>query len=127
MIEITSNPIVYDSVISSVERDENGAIVVFVGSVRDISNDGKKVSFLEINRDCSNAEERLYDIASEVRGRWNLEDIAISRRVGKLKVGELALVVAVSAVHRQEAFEACQYAVDMIKQGGVTSERDLYE
>ena len=69
----------------------------------------------------------LRNIAEEIYQKWGLRDIAISRRTGKLKVGEIALVIIVAATHRQEAFEACQYAVDRIKQGHITMEKDLYE
>ena len=126
MIEITSRPISPERIINSVKKDENGAIVAFIGSVRDTCNEGKKVAFLEINTSGLDAEAKLHDIADEIRARWQLEDIAISRRTGKLAVGEIALVVAISAIHREEAFEACQYAVDMIKKGGITIERDIH-
>jgi molybdopterin synthase catalytic subunit len=126
MIEITTNPIVTDRVINSVKKDENGAIIVFVGTVRDTCNEGKKVAFLEIDLSGPDAEAKLRSIASEISAHWHLKDIAISRRIGKLAVGEIALVVAISALHRQEAFEACQYAVDVIKKGEITIERDIH-
>jgi molybdopterin synthase catalytic subunit len=126
MIEITSRPISPDRIINSVKKDENGAIIAFIGSVRDTCNEGKQVAFLEIDISGPDSEAKLRDIASEIHTRWQLRDIAISRRVGKLPVGEIALVVAISALHREEAFEACQYAVDVIKKGDITIERDVH-
>jgi molybdopterin synthase catalytic subunit len=126
MIEITSDPILTDRIVDSVKKDENGAVIVFIGSVRDTCNEGKKVTSLEIDLSGPDAEARLRDIASDISTRWQLRDIAISRRIGKLPVGEVALVIAISAPHRQEAFEACQYAVDVIKKGGITIERDIH-
>ena len=126
MIEITSNPILPDRIINSVKKDENGAIIAFIGSVRDTCNEGKKVVFLEIDISGPDSEVKLHDIANQIHTRWQLQDIAISRRIGKLAVGEIALVVAISALHREEAFEACQYAVDVIKKGDITIERDVH-
>ena len=126
MIEITSNPILPDRIINSVKKDENGAIIAFIGSVRDTCNERKRVAFLEIDISGPDSEAKLRDIADEIYTRWQLQDIAISRRIGKLAVGEIALVVAISALHREEAFEACQYAVDVIKKGDITIERDVH-
>ena len=71
--------------------------------------------------------EKLRDIAVEITGKWpvKIEDIYIHRRYGRLKVGEIALVAAVGSIHRQEAFAACEYIIDRIKQGGITAEQDI--
>ena len=81
---------------------------------------------MEIDISGPDSEAKLRDIADEIHARWQLKDIAISRRIGKLAVGDIALVVAISALHREEAFEACQYAVDVIKKGNITIERDVH-
>ena len=126
MIEITSNPLSPDIIASSVRKDDYGTVIIFVGTVRNTSQEGDKVSFLEIETCGEDAEAKLHNIASEIRQKWQLRDVAICRRVGKLKVGEIALVVAVAAPHRQEAFQACQYAIDRIKQGSITTEKDIW-
>lgn len=61
------------------------------------------------------AEAKLREIAGEIRQRWQLEDVAMVHRVGRLEVGDVAVVIAVGAPHRKEAFAACQYAIDRIK------------
>ena len=127
MIKLTSKPISPEPIIKSLYRDDCGALVNFIGTVRNTSKDGEKVSFLEIESCGNDAEAKLHDIASEVRQKWQLQHIAICRRIGRLKVGEIALVVVVAALRRKEAFEACQYIIDRIKLGGVTKERDIYE
>lgn len=126
MIEITPNPLLPELIISKLRKDDCGAIVTFVGTVRNATQ-GRKVAFLEIEACGENAEANLSKIASEISDKWQLQNIAICRRVGRLRVGEIALVTAVAAPHRQEAFQACQYAVDSIKQGKVTTEREIYE
>ena len=107
------------------KTNECGAIVSFIGTVRSISNQGEMVTALQIEPSDKNAEVKLGEIEKEMRQKWPIHDIAIHRRIGKLQVGEIALVVAVAAIHRQEAFQACEYAVDMIKKGGITLEQDI--
>ena len=126
MIEITSKPLSPQFVIDKVKNDDCGAIVTFVGTVRNTTR-GRKVAFLEIETRDEKAEPRLHEVVSEINQKWQLHDVAISRRIGKLRVGEIALVIAVAAAHRQEAFQACQYAVDRLKQGGITTEKEIYE
>jgi MoaE-MoaD fusion protein len=127
LIELTKNPISPERIINSLAKDSLGAYITFVGTVRNTSQEGNKVTHLLIEPSGEDAEIKLRDIATEISEKWGLQDIAISRRTGKLKVGEIALVLVVAAAHRQEAFEACQYAVDRIKQGHITKEKDLYE
>jgi molybdopterin synthase catalytic subunit len=127
MIRLTAEIISPEPIINSLYRGDCGALVNFIGTVRDTSKEGEKVSFLEIEPCGSDAEAKLCDIASEVKQKWQLQNIAIYRRVGRLRVGEIALLVVVVAPRRKEAFEACQYIIDRIKLGGVTQERDIYE
>jgi molybdopterin synthase catalytic subunit len=126
MIEITSKPLSPQFIIDKVKKDDYGAIVTFVGTVRNTTR-GRKIAFLEIETRDEKAETKLHEVVSEINQKWQLHDVAISRRIGKLRVGEIALVIAVAAAHRQEAFQACQYAVDRLKQGGITTEKEVYE
>jgi len=128
LIEITQGPIHPELSINKVRKRSYGAVVTFVGSVRDLSSGGKKALFLE--NDVSSmelAQRELQRIADEIRARWQLEDVAICHRMGRLRVGEVTLVVAVAAPHRQEAFEACQYAVDRFKQVVPRWEKEILE
>ncbi len=63
----------------------------------------------------------------EARQRWQVENIAISHRVGKLKVGEINLVVAVASAHRSEGFAACQYVIDQFKERLPTRKTETYQ
>ena len=116
MIEITQAPILPEEAINKVRKDAYGAIVTFVGMVRGLSS-GKKVLFLEYEASFKElAQRELERIAEEIQAKWHLEDVAICHRMGRLKVGEITLVIAIAAPHRREAFEACQYAIDRFKQ-----------
>jgi MoaE-MoaD fusion protein len=114
-IEITAAPISPESIIKKVKQDCCGALVTFTGTIRDYS-EGHKVLFMEYEAYHEMAYKKLAEIAAEVRDRWKPLNIAISHRVGRLEVGDVALVVAVGSPHRKEAFEACQYTVDRIKE-----------
>ena len=92
-----------------------GAVVTFHGVVRDNSR-GRAVRYLEYEAYKEMAERTLAQIAQEIAARWGLEHVAIAHRVGHLEIGETSVVIAVAAPHRQEAFAACAYAIDRIKQ-----------
>ena len=91
-------------------------MVSFIGTVREYSSEGEKVLFVEFGSDKGRMEEELRKVGEEIRDRWHLEDVAFCHRLGRIGVGETILVAAVAALHRQEAFEACQYAIDRIKE-----------
>ncbi|MDV3244720.1 MAG: molybdenum cofactor biosynthesis protein MoaE [Nitrososphaerales archaeon] len=93
-----------------------GGIVIFVGTIRNRSEHGR-VSGLEYEVYKKMAEKRLRVIEAEVKKRWPVRKIRMVHREGKLKVGEVSVVVAVSCPHRADAFEACRYAIDRIKTG----------
>jgi molybdopterin synthase catalytic subunit len=95
-------------------KNTNGAVITFLGTTRDFS-EGRDVLYLEYEAYQPMAENMLAQIVEEVREKWGIEDIAIAHRVGKLKIGEISLVVAMASPHRKEAFEASQYAMDRIK------------
>lgn len=99
----------------AVRRESHGAVVSFIGVVRQQSQ-GKQVLHLEYEAYPDMAEAKLAEIGAEIRERFGLEDVAIVHRIGRLLVGEIAVVIAVGAPHRQEAFAACHYAIDRIKQ-----------
>ena len=116
MIRITRNPVRPEAAIESVRRKAYGAVIAYVGTVRDTSGD-HRVIFMEHKVALQDlARQELERIAGEIGRRWNLEDVSIIHRIGKLRTGEILLVVAIGAPHREEAFAACQYAIDSFKQ-----------
>ncbi len=115
MIEITHDELNAAEVEARVRHPGAGAIVVFVGATRD-NTAGRKVLALEYEAYRPMADEQLERVASEMQERWDLTGVAIAHRLGRLDIGEASLVVAVSSAHRKEAFDACHFSVDRIKQ-----------
>ena len=126
MIEITKETISPEQVVSRAKTNSSGCVVTYVGVIRDYSQ-GKPVISVEYQDSKGNAEKALQGIAGQARERWQLENIAISHRIGKLRVGEINLVVAVASAHRGEGFAACQYIIDQFKERMPTSKTEQYQ
>ena len=127
MAKITTRPLSPEPLVKRFYRDDCGALVTFIGTVRNTDKNGKKVTALDIETCDEDAEMRLQQIAAEVCQKWQLQQIAVHRRIGRLKVSEIALVVVIAATRRKEAFDACQNLIDRIKMGEITRERDIYQ
>jgi molybdopterin synthase catalytic subunit len=114
---ITFEPIGLDEIAAKVVKPETGAVAVFGGVVRNVSA-GKAVEHLEYEAYEAMALAKLRQVADEARRQWpKIVDIAIAQRIGRLEVGENAVVVAVSSPHRGDGcFEACAYAINRLKQ-----------
>jgi molybdopterin synthase catalytic subunit len=112
---LTSESLDERTVAALLERDGAGAVVTFVGRVRAHSR-GRDVTKLEYEAYPEMAEAVFSEIADEIRARGGVIDVAIHHRIGTLQVGEVSVVVAVSAAHRSPAFDACRYAIDRLKQ-----------
>jgi molybdopterin synthase catalytic subunit len=126
MIKITKKPISPELIVNKVKTDSSGCVVTYVGLIREYSR-GKPVLSVEYEDTQGTAEGRLQEIASEIRQKWQLNNVAIYHRIGKLKVGDINLVVAVAAAHRQEGFAACQSAIDQFKQKLPTRKKETYQ
>jgi molybdopterin synthase catalytic subunit len=114
---VTFDPLSVDEVAQMVVRPHTGAVATFAGVVRNVS-DGKEVAHLEYEAYGEMAIAKMRQVADEAHARWSsVVDIAIVQRIGHLEVGELAIVIAASSVHRDEGcFEACRYTIDRLKQ-----------
>ncbi len=123
---ITDEPISPELVVDKVKTDSSGCVVAYIGLIREYSR-GKQVVSVEYKDPKGTAESRLREIASEVRQKWQLNNIAIYHRTGKLKVGDINLVIAVASAHRQEGIAACQYAIDRFKQIMPTHKTETYQ
>ncbi|MCX8489814.1 MAG: molybdenum cofactor biosynthesis protein MoaE [Cyclobacteriaceae bacterium] len=126
MIAITHSLIDIQSVISSVESAEAGAVNVFIGTVRSKTAE-KKVIRLEYEAYEPMAILELKKIIDVAKEKWILKGWAISHRVGTLSVGDVAVVVAVSTAHRKESFEACQFIIDSLKQTVPIWKKEIFE
>lgn len=92
-----------------------GALITFTGTVRDNAR-GQAVSSLDYEAYAPAAEKMLAQIAAEIAERWGIDRVAIWHRTGLLQIGEASVIIAVASAHRGEAFAACQYAIDRLKQ-----------
>ena len=116
LFEVTTEPLSADEVLSRLADPAIGALSTFVGVVRG-DTDGRKVLYLEYEAYPQMAEEMLSQIGAEVRQRWpTIHEVAIVHRVGRLDVGETSVVIAISAAHRKETFDALHYAIDRLKE-----------
>lgn len=115
LFKVVDSPLSLDEVVKAVSGAGQGGIVTFSGVVRDVSH-GKSVAQLEYEAYGPMAEKQLATIADEAMARWPGVRLAIVHRVGRLEPQDLAVVIAASAPHRKEAFLACEYAIDRLKQ-----------
>ena len=113
--KLTGDALDERAVAALVDTDGAGAVVTFVGRVRGRSR-GRDVTKLEYEAYPEMVEGVFAQIADEIRKNGEVIDVAIHHRTGALGVGEVSVVVAVSAAHRAQAFDACRYAIDRLKQ-----------
>ena len=115
MIELTNDPIDACSLLESVRSNKAGAVVLFLGTTREFT-DGRRTESLDYECYPEMARRKLDELEDEARSRWKLVECAIVHRLGHLELGESSVAVAVSAPHRQAAFEAGQWLIDTLKQ-----------
>jgi molybdopterin synthase catalytic subunit len=114
LIRVTSEELRTDDAVSAVQSPEAGAINVFLGVVRN-NNIGRSVQYLEYDAYPSMAEKVMAELAGQAKERFGLIDVAVLHRTGRLEIGEISLLIAVSCGHRAESFEAGHWLVDEIK------------
>ena len=115
MILLTADAIDYHSLTETVRRPDCGAVVTFLGTVRDLT-DGRVTTALDYEAYPGMAEKKMAEIEAETRARWPVGDMMMIHRLGRLDVGEVSVAVTVSCPHRAQAFEACRYAIDRLKE-----------
>jgi molybdopterin synthase catalytic subunit len=123
---ITTTPIDPQTLERSVRSETHGGIVTFLGVVRERARDGRLVNGLSYEAYEEMAVAEFEKIASEVRRRHGPVDLAIVHRVGELAVGEIAVAVIAASPHRDEAFDACKYAIDALKQRAPIWKKEQY-
>jgi molybdopterin synthase catalytic subunit len=114
MIRLTRDAIDYQAMTEEVRRGDCGAVVLFLGTVRDLTGDQVTVA-LDYEAYPAMAEKKMAEIEQETRRLWPVGELLIAHRLGHLHVAEISVAVAVSCPHRAEAFEACRYAIDRLK------------
>jgi len=113
-ISITREPIDTSSLLASVQKASDGAVLLFLGVVRD-HNQGRTVSALEYQAYDSMAAAELERIVTEAGEKWAVGGIAAVHRIGVLEIGEASVAIAVASPHRDEAYAASRYVIEELK------------
>lgn len=114
-IQLLETALDVQACIAMVQSPEVGGIDVFIGTVRNQTK-GKEVIRLEFEAYASMAIQQMQHIAKQAKEKWSVLGIVIHHRVGVLQVGDIPVIIAVSAPHRGDAFDACRYIIDTLKQ-----------
>jgi molybdopterin synthase catalytic subunit len=127
MIAITKEPINVSQILADSEDTSSGATVLFTGSIRDHSDDKEKVSEVYYEAYEKMVENTLLEIEDEVLKKWNAKKFITIHRIGKLKVNDISVAIAVSTEHRQDAFDACRYIIDNIKTRAPIWKKEMFD
>jgi molybdopterin synthase catalytic subunit/molybdopterin converting factor small subunit len=123
---LSSEPLSLEAAVDEVRSDEAGAIATFIGTTR-IRSRGRTVLHLDYEAYEEMAEQVMTQIAAELKGRYDLCEISIHHRTGRVEIGEASVVIAVSAPHRQDALAACRDAIDTLKEQVPLWKKEFYE
>ena len=115
MVKLTRDLIDYGPLTEGVRSASCGGVVLFLGTVRDLTA-GAPTASLDYEAYPGMAEAKLAEVEAELRSRWPAGGVAIVHRLGRLEIGDVAVAVAVACPHRAEAFDACRWAIDRLKQ-----------
>lgn len=125
-IKISAEDLILKDCYDFVQDDSCGGLAVFVGTVRN-STDNKKVYKLEFSAYEPMAIKEMTKIAAEALQRFKIKKIAIHHAVGELTIGAVPVIITVSSPHRDAAFKACQYAIDTLKKTVPIWKKEFFE
>ena len=125
-IKISSEPLNISSCIAWAMSPEAGGIDVFIGAVRNMTK-GKQVVRLEFEAYEAMALREMEKIAKDVCAKWPVHNMLIHHRTGVLSIGDIPVVIVVSAAHRAAAFDACRYAIDTLKETVPIWKKEVFE
>jgi molybdopterin synthase catalytic subunit len=126
VFRVTDKPIVLQELVAFVGDPEAGAIITFVGTTRE-HNEGRKVLSLEYEAYPEMAEKELARLGEEAMRKWEIQRMAIVHRIGNVSIGEPSVIIAVSAAHRREAFEACRFAIEELKKSVPIWKKEVFD
>lgn len=126
LFEVTSEPLSSDKLIAKVSNPMAGAILTFVGTVREFTY-GKRTTYLEYEAYPEMAIKKMKEIADEIKEKWPDTKVAMSHRVGKLAIEEISVIIAVATPHRAAGFEAGRYAIERLKQIVPVWKKEIWE
>jgi molybdopterin synthase catalytic subunit len=123
---LSAEPLSLDAVVDEVRSAQAGAIATFTGTTR-VQSRGRTVLHLDYEAYEEMAEQVMTQIAEELMSRYDLCEIAIHHRTGRVDIGEASVMIAVSAPHRQDALAACKDAIDTLKSRVPLWKKEFYE
>jgi molybdopterin synthase catalytic subunit/molybdopterin converting factor small subunit len=123
---LSAEPLSLDAVVDEVRSDRDGAIATFVGTTR-VESRGRTVEHLEYEAYEGMAENVMAEIAAALKEKYDVSEIAIHHRTGRVEIGDASVVIAVSAPHRQDALAACKEAIDTLKEQVPLWKKEVYE
>ena len=126
LIHISDKPLNTNGIIELVGSSKAGAIDVFIGTVRDVT-ENRNVEKLIFESFDSMALKEMTKIADLAMKKWPILKVAIHHRKGVLEIGDVAVVIAVSSAHRVAAFEACKFAIDTLKETVPIWKKEVFE
>jgi molybdopterin synthase catalytic subunit len=113
---IVEEPIDVGALVSSAQRPDCGAISTFVGTTRIDESGEASVEYLEYEAYRPMADRKLEEIGAEIRERWDVREVSIVHRIGRVDPGEASVVIVIASPRRGPAFEASRYAIERIKE-----------
>ena len=125
-IILSDKALIEQSCLDFVKTDDSGGIVIFVGTVRNHTK-GKRVIRLDFEAYEPMAISEMKKIAAQAIEKFSLKKIAIHHRVGVLEIGEIPVIISASAAHRGTAFDACEFAIDMLKETVPIWKKEIFE
>ncbi len=126
LVRVVDSAIDFDQALQAVAAPENGGVVTFRGDTRNHS-EGRIVEKLFYEAYEPMAIEKMNDIVDEVEERWQVRDFAMIHRVGEVPIGEASIFIVAAAPHRADAFAACRYAIDTLKQTVPIWKKEYFE
>jgi MoaE-MoaD fusion protein len=125
-VRLTPEPIDLAAVAAEVADERAGAIATFSGTTR-VESRGRSVRHLDYEAYAGMAEEVMADLVESLKAKYELCDVAIVHRTGRVGIGETSVAIAVSAPHRGDALAACTEAIDTLKQNVPLWKKESYE
>ena len=127
LIEVTHQPLSEERLMAAVGEPGAGGLVLFSGVVREETG-GRRVKYLEYEAHEPMAAAKMREIAVAVRKLWpGVRGVALMHRIGRLEIGESSVMIAVSSPHRAEAFDACRFAIDTLKETVPVWKKEFFE
>jgi len=126
MYRVTREPIDLQELVQRVTDASAGAIATFIGTTRN-NNEGRKVIALDYEAYPEMAEKELARIGEDAGKKWKIERMAITHRIGPVQITEPSVIIAVSAAHRDDAFQACRFAIEEIKKTVPIWKKEVFE